>query len=51
MWPWTTAKYIEELSAFPESARTYLRHGRSIYRPASVEYADRATYPDLARSY
>jgi gamma-glutamyltranspeptidase/glutathione hydrolase len=46
----TTAKYIEELSAFPESARTYLRNGRSIYRPPSAEYADRAAYPDLARS-
>ena len=46
----TTAKYIEELSAFPESARTYLRHGRSIHRPPAVEYADRVTYPELARS-
>lgn len=46
----TTAKYIEELSAFPESARTYLRNGRSIYRPPSAEYADRTAYPDLARS-
>jgi len=46
----TTAKYIEELSAFPESARTYLRDGRSIYRPPSAEYADRTAYPDLARS-
>ena len=46
----TTAKYVEELSAFPESARTYLRHGRSIHRPATIEYADRVTYPDLARS-
>jgi gamma-glutamyltranspeptidase / glutathione hydrolase len=46
----TTAKYIEELSAFPESARTYLRHGRSIYRPTTIEYSDRVTYPELARS-
>jgi gamma-glutamyltranspeptidase/glutathione hydrolase len=46
----TTAKYVEELGAFPESARTYLRGGRSIHRPATVEYADRAAYPDLARS-
>ncbi len=46
----TTAKYLEELSAFPDSARTYLRHGRSIHRPATIEYADRVTYPDLARS-
>ncbi len=46
----TTAKYVEELGDFPESARTYLRNGRSIYRPATAEYADRAAYPDLARS-
>lgn len=46
----TTAKYVEELGAFPESARTYLRHGRSIHRPATIEYADRVTYPELARS-
>src|SRR5262245_34477717 len=46
----TTAKYIEELSAFPESARTYLRRGRSIHRPATTEYADRVNCPDLARS-
>jgi gamma-glutamyltranspeptidase/glutathione hydrolase len=47
----TTAKYVEELGAFPESARTYLRHGRAIHRPATIEYADRVTYPDLARSF
>jgi gamma-glutamyltranspeptidase/glutathione hydrolase len=46
----TTAKYIEELAAFPETARTYLRGGRSIHRPPTVEFADRAAYPDLARS-
>jgi gamma-glutamyltranspeptidase/glutathione hydrolase len=46
----TTAKYLEELSDFPESARTYLRNGRAIYRPPTAEYADRAAYPDLARS-
>jgi gamma-glutamyltranspeptidase/glutathione hydrolase len=46
----TTAKHLEELSAFPESARTYLRNGRSIYRPPTAEYADRIAYPDLARS-
>jgi len=46
----TTAKYIEELSAFPESARTYLRHGHAIHRPPTAEYADRVTYPDLAGS-
>ncbi len=46
----TTAKYLEELSGFPESARTYLRNDRAIYRPPTAEYADRAAYPDLARS-
>jgi gamma-glutamyltranspeptidase/glutathione hydrolase len=46
----TTARYIEELGAFPESARVYLRNGRGIHRPPSIEPGDRATYPDLARS-
>ena len=45
----TTARFIEELGAFPESARVYLR-GRGIYRPPSLEPGDRATYPDLART-
>ena len=46
----TTARFLEELSAVPESARVYLRHGRAIHRPPSMEPGDRATYPDLARS-
>jgi gamma-glutamyltranspeptidase/glutathione hydrolase len=46
----TTARFIEELGAFPESARVYLRGGRGIYRPPSLEPGDRATYPDLART-
>jgi gamma-glutamyltranspeptidase/glutathione hydrolase len=46
----TTARYIEELGAFPESARVYLRAGRGIYRPPHMEAGDRASYPDLARS-
>ncbi len=46
----TTARYIEELGAYPESARTYLRNGRAIHRPPSLEPGERATYPDLARS-
>jgi gamma-glutamyltranspeptidase/glutathione hydrolase len=46
----TTARFVEELGAFPESARVYLRNGRGIYRPPSIEPGDRATYPDLARS-
>ncbi|MEK7700773.1 MAG: gamma-glutamyltransferase [candidate division NC10 bacterium] len=45
-----TARYVEELSAFPETARTYLRGGRHIHRPPSMEAGDRVTYPDLARS-
>ena len=46
----TTARFIEELSAFPESARVYLRNGRAVYRPPLMEPGDRASYPDLARS-
>ena len=43
-----TAKYLEELSAFPETARIHLRNGRSVYRPPSMEPGDRVTNPDLA---
>jgi gamma-glutamyltranspeptidase/glutathione hydrolase len=46
----TTARYVQELAAFPETARTYLRDGRWIHRPPSLEDGDRVTYPDLARS-
>jgi gamma-glutamyltranspeptidase/glutathione hydrolase len=46
----TTARFVEELAAFPESARVYLRNGRGIYRPPMIEPGDRATYPDLART-
>ena len=46
----TTARYVEELTAFPETARTYLRGGRAIHRPPSLEPGERVTYPDLARS-
>ena len=45
-----TAKYLEELSAFPETARIHLRHGRSVYRPPSMEPGDRVTNADLANS-
>ena len=45
-----TAKYLEELSAFPETARVHLRNGRSVYRPPSMEPGDRVTNPDLAAS-
>src|SRR5437867_3716118 len=44
----TTARYIEELGAFPETARTYLRNGRAIHRPPSLEPGERVRYPDLA---
>src|SRR5262249_39592269 len=44
------AKFAQELSAFPETARTYLREGQWIHRPAGMQSADRTIYPDLARS-
>jgi len=46
----TAAKFQEELSAFPEAARTYLRDGRWVYRPPGMEPGDRIRFPDLARS-
>jgi gamma-glutamyltranspeptidase/glutathione hydrolase len=46
----TTARYLEELSAVPETARTYLRDGRWVYRPPGMEEGDRIRYPELARS-
>ena len=45
-----TAKYLEEISAFPETARIHLRNGRSVYRPPSMEAGDRVTNKDLAAS-
>lgn len=45
-----TAKFLEELSRYPATARTFLRDGRAIYRPASLQPGDRVTYPDLART-
>lgn len=44
------AKFIEELMAFPEAARVYLRNGRSVYRPPSMQPGDHVRYPDLADS-
>jgi gamma-glutamyltranspeptidase/glutathione hydrolase len=44
------AQYLEELGAFRETARVYLRHGRSIYRPPSMQPGDVVRYPDLAES-
>lgn len=46
----TTARSMEEIGEFPETARTYLRDGRWIYRPPALDAGDRATYPDLART-
>jgi gamma-glutamyltranspeptidase/glutathione hydrolase len=44
------AKSVEELVAFPVTAKNYLRDGRYIYRPAGNLPGDRSAYPDLARS-
>jgi gamma-glutamyltranspeptidase/glutathione hydrolase len=46
----TTARYLEELSGFPEAARTYLRDGRWPFRPPGIEPGDRVRQPDLAQS-
>src|SRR5688572_28461494 len=46
----THAKFIEELMAFPETARVYLRNGHAIYRPPSMQPGDHVRYPDLADS-
>ncbi|MBI2469006.1 MAG: gamma-glutamyltransferase [Candidatus Rokubacteria bacterium] len=45
-----TATYLDELSRFPEAARTYLRHGRYPPRPAHFDGADRLRQPALART-
>jgi gamma-glutamyltranspeptidase / glutathione hydrolase len=44
------AHYVEELAHYPESAKTYLRNGRSVYRPPSMQPGDVVRYPDLART-
>jgi gamma-glutamyltranspeptidase / glutathione hydrolase len=44
------AQYLEELAAFPETARVYLRNGRAIHRPPTMNPGDRVSYPDLAQS-
>ncbi len=44
------AKFIEELMAFPETARVYLRNGHAVYRPPSMQPGDHVRYPDLADS-
>ena len=42
--------HCDELAVFPETARTYLRDGHYVYRPASLRPADLLRQPDLARS-
>ena len=44
------AKFLQELSAFPATARNYLRDGKWIYRPAGMQPGDNPVYADLARS-
>jgi gamma-glutamyltranspeptidase len=46
----TLAVHAEELAAFPETARVYLRNGHYIYRPPTIADGDRIVFPDLARS-
>jgi len=46
----TTAPHCQELAAFPETARTYLRGGHYVHRPASLAPADVLRQPDLGRS-
>ncbi|HTY79798.1 MAG TPA: gamma-glutamyltransferase [Candidatus Bathyarchaeia archaeon] len=45
-----TAVLCQELAAFPETARTYLRDGHYIYRTPSMEGGDVLRQPDLGRS-
>ena len=44
------AKFLQELLAFPATAKNYLRDGCWVHRPAGMLPADRSIYPDLARS-
>jgi gamma-glutamyltranspeptidase/glutathione hydrolase len=45
-----TAKGLEEVSGFPETARTYLRDGRWVPRPTAQYLGDRVVQRDLAAS-
>ncbi len=45
-----TAVLCQELAAFPETAKTYLRDGHYIYRTPSMEGGDVLRQPDLGRS-
>jgi gamma-glutamyltranspeptidase / glutathione hydrolase len=44
------AKAAEDLQAFPETARTYLRQSKWVHRPAGMQAGDTMIYADLARS-
>jgi len=46
----TMAIHSSELRAFPETARTYLRNGRDVYRPPSLADGDVFRQPELAFS-
>ncbi len=46
----TMAVHAEELTRFPEAARTYLRGGHHIYRPPTIGDGDTCLNKDLARS-
>ena len=46
----TIAPHCDELDVFPETARSYLRDGHYVYRPASSAPADVLRQPDLGRS-
>ena len=45
-----TAVLCQELAAFPEAARIYLRDGHYIYRTPAMEGGDVLRQPDLGRS-
>jgi gamma-glutamyltranspeptidase/glutathione hydrolase len=44
------APHCQELAAFPETARAYLRDGHYVHRPAGLAPADVLRQPHLARS-
>ena len=44
------APHCQELAAFPETARVYLRDGHYVHRPAALAPADVLRQPDLGRS-
>lgn len=46
----STAVFCQELAAFPETAKTYLRDGHYIYRTPAMEGGDVLRQPDLGRS-